>query len=173
MPELLIRLKRHPDRTASLTCIRRDGSRTWQRQRGQIGLVFPPHDLTHYAVEATLGFRHGFYGLIADGWDISDFARPWRRGPIPAEAQTVELIVGFFDAERRNGSSWTESEFNDHARRYVAARRASRSGAGVQVPALTAAQLERVRASRAELLRQWSVIGAGECMELEFQRGGP
>src|SRR3982751_4823753 len=101
MPDLTIRLKRHPDHTASLTCTRRDGSVTWQRQRGSLGAVFPPHDLTHYAVEQTLGFQHGFYGLIADGWAIEDFAKPWPRGPIPPEAQEVELIVGFFDTERR------------------------------------------------------------------------
>src|SRR5207253_2804998 len=64
MPDLTIRLKRHPDHTASLSCTRRDGSVTWQRQRGSLGAVFPPHDLTHYAVEQTLGFQHGFYGLI-------------------------------------------------------------------------------------------------------------
>src|SRR6059058_3092224 len=87
---MLIRFKRHPDGSASLTCVRGDGTSTWQRQQGQLGLVFPPHDLTHYAVETTLGYRHGFYGLIEDGWNIEDFAKPWPRGPIPDEAQEVE-----------------------------------------------------------------------------------
>lgn len=47
--------------------------------------MFPPHDLTHYTVETTFGYRHGFFGLIAGGWDISDFGAPWPRGPLPAE----------------------------------------------------------------------------------------
>ena len=56
-PPLRIRLKRHSDLSASLTLTRRDGSVTWQRQRGSLALVFPSHDLTHYAVESTLGYR--------------------------------------------------------------------------------------------------------------------
>ena len=51
MPGLTIRLKRHPDGSASLTCTRADGSVTWQRQQGQLAIVFPPHDLTHFAID--------------------------------------------------------------------------------------------------------------------------
>jgi hypothetical protein len=52
-------------------------------------------------VETTLSYAHGFYGLIADGWEIADFAAPWPRGPVPHDALEVELIVGFFESERR------------------------------------------------------------------------
>lgn len=98
---LTIRIKRHADGSASLRCSRADGTATWQRQRGGYALVFPSHDLTYYAVETTLGYAHGFFGLIADGWDISDFSMPWSRGPLPPEALEVELIVGLFESERR------------------------------------------------------------------------
>jgi hypothetical protein len=33
---------------------------------------FALHDLTDFAVESTLGFRCGFYGLAAQGWEIED-----------------------------------------------------------------------------------------------------
>src|ERR1700735_2516680 len=85
MPDLLIRLKRAPDGSAALNCIRAGGSRTCQRQPGAQGAVSPAHDLTHYAVETALAYRHGFYGLIADGWEIADFTAPYARGPIPRE----------------------------------------------------------------------------------------
>jgi hypothetical protein len=148
---MIIRFKRHADGSSSLTCIRSDGTSTWQRQRGSLGAVFPPHDLTHYAVETVLGYRHGFYGLIADGWEITDFAKPWPRGAIPAEAREVELIVGFFDTERRSFARMTEEEFNEHGTR-----------------TLTAAEIERVRDSRAELLRRWGALEAGGVLELPF-----
>ena len=90
-PSLSIHLKRHADGSASITLTRADGTVTWQRQKGKLALVFPPHDLTHYAVETTLGYQHAFYGLVADGWDISDFAAPWPRGPVPGEGREVEL----------------------------------------------------------------------------------
>src|SRR4051794_35830439 len=145
MPDLTIRLKRHPDHTASLTCIRHDGTSTWQRQRGGLGAVFPPHDLTHYAVEQTLGYQHGFYGLIADGWDIGDFVKPWPRGAIPGEAQEVELIVGFFDMERMSYSRMTSAEFQEHIENYLASRPAEKRAALGSVSALTNEELQRVR----------------------------
>jgi hypothetical protein len=170
MSDLTIRFKRHPDGSASLTCVRRDGTSTWQRQQGSLGAVFPPHDLTHYAVETTLGYRHGFYGLIADGWEISDFAKPWPRGTIPVEAQEVELIVGFFDTERRSFTQMTEAEFNDHAERYLAARKSIKPGASGTAPRLTAAEIDAVRQCRAEVLRRWGKLAPGETLELSFER---
>ena len=56
MPELLIRIKKKTDGAAALSCIRPDGTTTWQRQDGRLGAFFPLHDLTHYAVETVLGF---------------------------------------------------------------------------------------------------------------------
>jgi hypothetical protein len=167
-PSLTIRFKRHPDASASITGTRRDGSVTWQRQRGQLGLVFPPHDLTHFAVESALGYRRGFYGLLAEGWEITDFAKPWPRGPIPDEALEVELIVGFFDAERRQQVRWTAHEFREHAATYVASRAAMTHEVMPSPRVLTEDELERVRARRDALLAQWHALGAGEEMVLVF-----
>src|SRR2546430_9090725 len=55
MNDLLIRIKKKSDGSAALSCLRADGSVTWQRQNGQQGRFFPLHDLTHYAVETVLG----------------------------------------------------------------------------------------------------------------------
>lgn len=167
-PHLTIRFKRHPDGTASLTCLRADGTSTWQRQNGSLGAVFPPHDLTHYAVETTLGYQRGFYGLIAQGWDIADFVKPWPKGPIPVEAQEVELIVGFFDTERRSVTQMSETEFNDHAKRYVAARKSLKPASLGSAPRLSTEQIDAVRSVRSELLTRWSSLGRGEAMELLF-----
>ncbi len=168
MPELLIRIKRGADGSAALTCVRADGSRTWQKQPGALGSVFPAHDLTHYVVESTLGYRHGFYGLVADGWDISDFAAPWPRGPIPAEAREVELVVGMLDMERMSGAQFSATEFAEHAARYVAASRAGQHG--LHVPPLTDDELARLRAARADALARWAAVPAGGTLELAFDR---
>lgn len=167
--DLTIRFKRHPDGSASLSCVRSDGSTTWQRQTGSHGAVFPPHDLTHYAVETSLGYRRGFYGLIAAGWNIEDFAKPWPRGPVPDEAQEVELIVGFFDTERRSITQMSEAEFNDHAQRFVAAKQSRKAQSlGAPAPRLTLAQIEAVRQCRGELLARWAKLAPGETLELRF-----
>jgi len=50
-----------------LRCIRRDGSETATAMPRQ-GIL--PHDLVHYVAESTLGWRHGFLGMIAAGAHI-------------------------------------------------------------------------------------------------------
>lgn len=168
MPASLdIRFKRHPDGSSSLTLTRADGTVTWQRQNGKLGVHFPPHDLTHFAVETTLGYRAGFYGLVADGWEIADFASPWPRGPIPEEAREVELVVGCFDAERRNVTRWSAAEFNAHAATYASA---ARSAANMVPPVLTDDQIIAVRQARDALFARWHALEAGESMVLEFER---
>ena len=168
VPDLIIRFKKHPDASASITCTRRDGSTTWQRQRGVLGTVFPPHDLTHYAVESTLGFRRGFYGLLAEGWDIDDFAAPWPRGPIPAEAQEVELLVGFFQMDMRSVPAWTAREFAQHAESFVTASVALKHNAIAMPRPMTTDDLARVRSARDALLAQWHALVASEEMILAF-----
>ena len=89
---LTIRIKKNADGSAAISCRREDGSVTWQRQQGAQGRFFPLHDLTHYAVETVLNHRRGFYGLVADGWDLSDFGAPWPRGRMPEDMDPSELI---------------------------------------------------------------------------------
>jgi hypothetical protein len=171
VPDLLIRLKRAADGSAALTCVRADGSRTWQRQTGGLGAVFPAHDLTHYAVETALAYDHGFYGLIAGGWDIADFAAPYGRGPIPREARQVELLIGVFDTQRLMGPGWTPAEVREQGSRYAPASHGARDA--MIVPVLSDTDIERVIAVRAGVLDRWAATGPGETLELEFTRAHP
>src|SRR5215470_10769230 len=141
MPELIVRIKKKTDGNAALSCERADGSVTWQRQEGQLGRFFPLHDLTHYAVETVLGHRRGFYGLVAEGWDLTDFGNK-EKGPIPADADPSELIVGFLDAERASGTRWSAEDCNDKIAVHF-----SQHGEG-RTYRLTDDDLARVRARR-------------------------
>ena len=69
-----------------LRCVRADGSLTWQKQTDRHAAFFALHDLTHFAVETTLGYARGFFGLIAEGWDFEDTGGKGARGPLPPEA---------------------------------------------------------------------------------------
>jgi hypothetical protein len=166
MPDLVIRIKKNKDGSASLACIRDDGSRTWQRQDGKLGAVFPPHDLTHFAIETTLGYQGGFYGLIADGWDISDFSAPFPRGQLPREAREVEALVGVLDLERMTGQRGSSTEINEQVR--FALERAGMS----EPPArqLTDDELSRVRQVRADVFARWWTVEPGRALELHFER---
>jgi hypothetical protein len=148
---LQIEIAKRADGVGVLRCTRDDGSVTWQKQ-AKHGAHFALHDLTHYAVEAALGYRRGFFGLIAEGWDVDDTTGKGARGPLPAEAGEVEQIVGLFDAERGSGMLWTVEEFNEFAPR-----------------ALTVAEIGSVRALRGKLFQRWSEIAPGQKLELKFE----
>jgi hypothetical protein len=165
MPEaqrIVIRIKKGTDGRTALSCTRADGTTTWQRQEGGQAAFFPKHDLTHYAVETTLGKRKGFYGLVASGWDFSDFGSPWPRGKLPPEASIVEAIVGFFDLERSTGAREAASELNR-----VLAEYCEENDLPAQ-PLLTEDDLARVRARRAELFGGWDAVEPGQALEVVF-----
>lgn len=153
MGDLVVRIKKKTDGGAALSCHRADGSVTWQRQDGAQGRFFPRHDLTHFAVETVLGHPRGFYGLVAEGWDVTDFGQPWPRGPLPAEALVTERVVGLLDQERAAGTRWSAEEFNQ--------------GLG-DAFVLTDDDLQRVRERRRVLFALWAELPAGETLELRF-----
>jgi hypothetical protein len=164
MADLIVRMKKHPDGAASLMCVRTDGTNTWQTPKGAQGFFFAQHDLTHYAVETVLGCRQGFYGLLADGWNITDFGAPWPKGPMPAAALVPELIVGFLDMERASGQRWTAAECNEKARLYAESN-------GTAIPfALSDEDLIQIRKKRSELFAQWDEVAPGATLELAFDR---
>jgi hypothetical protein len=147
---LRIDIAKHADGATALRCTRADGSVTWQKQTRHAA-HFVLHDLTHYSVETALGYRSGFFGLIAQGWDADDTTGKGARGPLPPEAVEVERIVGLFDSERGSGTLWTVEEFNAYAPRQ-----------------LTEAEILKVRAMRGSLFEQWFALAPGQKLELQF-----
>ncbi|HEX4681270.1 MAG TPA: hypothetical protein VH277_01105 [Gemmatimonadaceae bacterium] len=165
MPDLVVRIKKKNDGSAALSCTRADGSVTWQRQEGAQGRFFPLHDLTHLAVETTLGFRRAFYGLLAEGWDISQFAEPGIAKRIPAEALLVEVLVSFFDVERATGERASVDDFNWKIDSYYAERGLPRPGFR-----MTDDGLATIRRRIDELFERWSAVRAGDALEIGFER---
>jgi hypothetical protein len=161
---LILQFTKRKDGGALLRCIRDDDSATWQRQDDNRAAFFPLHDLTHYAVETELGFGRGFYGLIADGWEIADTTGKGTRGPLPDEAIEIEYIVGSLGAERSGDSTCTAEEFN-----HLAAAFAKTRGRPEPRP-LTDAELSRVRSRIDELFMRWRALPSGTTLELAFPR---
>jgi hypothetical protein len=159
---LKIRMKKNPDGGRSLACTRADGTVTWQSRQSQQAAFFPRHDLTHFAVETVLAQRNGFYGLLAAGWDLSDFGVPWPRGRIPPEADVSETIVGFLDIERASGERAAADQLNE----LLAARCAEKGYAAP--PRITDESLREIRRKRAELFAQWDAVRPGESLELVY-----
>ena len=159
---IAIRIKKGNDGSATLACTRADGSTTWQRQEGGQARFFPRHDLTHFVVETVLGQRNGFYGLVASGWDLSDFGTPWPRGRLPKEANLVEMIVGFLDRERASGERLPAADLNADLAAFA------RDNGLPEPVQITDADLARIRQRRAELFAAWDAVASGEALELAF-----
>ena len=161
---MLILIKKKADGSAALTCRRADGSVTWQRQEEHQGRFFPRHDLTHYAVETVLDRNQSFYALVASGWELTDFQKPYPKGALPPEALASEVLVGFLDQERGAGVRWSAEEFNRSAASYFAER-------GVPEGCLlTDEQLAGIRGLRSTLFGEWEALQPGETLELSFPR---
>jgi hypothetical protein len=159
---VLIEFTKRPDARAVLRCLRDDGSVTWQRNDDQLALFFPLHDLMHYAVETELGFTQGFFGLLADGWDIAETTGKTARGPLPDEAIEVEYLVAAFSAERAGGTEVTADEFNELAATFA-------RGKGMPSPRrLTDDDLARVRARFDELAIKWRALAEVDTLQLVF-----
>jgi hypothetical protein len=166
-PALRVELTKRADGGAVLRCVRADGTVTWQRQEGKQAAFFPLHDLTHYAVETALGYRRGFLGLVADGWEIEDTTGKGARGALPDEAILVERLVGLLDVERATRGTWTAAEFVEQL---AAVGVEARDGAGRP---LDDDALARVRSRRGELLARWHALAPGAVLALPFHRPAP
>ena len=160
---LRIEFERQRDGAVVFRCTRPDGTSTWQKHAGKAALFFPFHDLTHYAVESTFGFREGFYGLISEGWDIADTGGKGVHGRLPPEALVVEQMVGLFDRERVGGAAaLTADEFNGILQELTD------SSNIISAPVATEAQLQAVRARISELYDGLASLQPGSAMELTF-----
>jgi len=155
---LTIRLKKTADAKPVLTAVRADGTVTWQHSNS----AFPIHDLVHYSVESVLGCSESFFGLVAQGWNFEDFARPWPRGQLPAEAIVTEGLVGEIWRTFLMRESLTASELNA---RVAAHRQQSGLDDG---RAVTDAELAAIRARLAEVAGRWRALATGGTLELSF-----
>jgi len=155
---MLIQLKKGRDGPATLACVRGDGSRTWGKEHP----FFPVHDITHCVVESVLGFDQGFFGLIATGWEIDDFAKPGASRRMPFQAIVAEHVVGVFDRERALLEPMQSPEFNETV---IASLPPAQRDAFTP---LERAQLAQVRALRQALESRWHGLSLGATMEVKF-----
>jgi hypothetical protein len=152
-PCLLIRIKKGKDGPDCLTCLRPDGSSTWQR----VSDFFPLHDLSHLAVETALELADGFYGMVAQGWNLEDFAAPkGERTAFPIVTVPFEDVVMLFQREYREGRFYSVEEMNALF-------------SALPTPwEITSEQAERIRTLLRELAEQWERVQVGESLKAPF-----
>jgi hypothetical protein len=157
MPSLQVNLKKISADQSSFHCRRPDGTDVWSR----VHPFYPHHDLSHFAVESALGLRQGFYGLIADGWDLSDFLEQGAATRLPVEAFWTECVVGVTELLNRN-APLPLGEWQDALDQSVAGQKLApfrRVGAD---------EYARMNSLRFALLARWTALPTGETLALEF-----
>ena len=158
--ELRIQFARRPDGNVILRCTRKDNSVTWQRY-DKHSAFFALHDLTHFAVETVLGLHHGFFGLLADGWDITDTSSKEKRSALPVGSLVAEQVVGLFSGERSGGAPpLSAAAFNANIEQMT--------GLNLEQP-FTELQLTAVRNRIADLHRQWAATPPGATFDLIYE----
>jgi hypothetical protein len=153
-----VELKKGAGGPPAITCVRADGTRTW----GKLHPFLPVHDLTHLAVESVLGFKEAFFGLVASGWEIDEFAAPGASKRAPLEARWAESIVGLFDLERGTGRIWSARELDE-------ALALSLQGQGVTgFRPIAESELADIRRLRSEFTARWDSLAPGDRLAITF-----
>ena len=147
--------KNKPD---TLTCVRADGSCTWEPSH--VGIK---HDLIHYAVETTLGYQEAFFGLVAGGRDMSAFGtKNGEKDVYTAEEGWAESIVGLLQWPSVGGGlPLSDAEL-------LALLTQSCTDAGIPAPAVTTKQRGQIRTQVRDLHQRWDELPDGEALELFF-----
>ena len=155
---MLIRITKGRDGPNTLTCIRDDGSSTWAKVQD----YFPVHDMTHYVVETTLRIPNAFYSLVADGWDITDFAVKGSAKRIPPEANLVEALVSRLQSELLPGHEFTPGSYNEEVLAVL-------EGIGNSCRrTVSEEELNEMRVRLRELMAKWRGLEPGASLEMIF-----
>jgi hypothetical protein len=161
MPRLTFHLKKRADAKAQLILIREDGTHT----RGSIGPsdgYGPVHDLTHYAIEQTLGLDEGFLGLCASGWEISDFEVKGAVARLPREAFFAEVAAGELSRQLFTGQASSLEDF------LWAVDLTMKRQPGTLDPSITQTQFSAVHALIADQWKRWRELDPNGTLELIF-----
>lgn len=153
-----LRITKHADKAHTLLYRRDDGTETWMKADE----FFVRHDLSHYALEKTLGYHTAFMGMLNAGMDIKAFENRSERRSIALTDQAVqaENMANLFLMEQTQGQL---DDFNG-----VLSGSFKDMGTSTSATPLTAGQLDSIRSLLAQLLADWKAMEPGQTITLEF-----
>ena len=165
MPSLTFHLKKRADAAAQLILIRENGTHT----AGAIGpadAYGPVHDLAHFAIEQTLGLSEGFLGMIASGWEISDFEVKGTARRLPADAVFAEVVAGELSRQVLTRQVTSPEEFL-----WAVDVTMKQQSGGFDRPQISVAQFDAIHGLLASEWRRWRELPSNGTLELTFTCG--
>jgi len=156
---MIVRFTKGDGKPDTLTCIRDDGSRTWSPVGAGVGVE---HDLAHYAVETTLGFREAFLGMLEAGRDIDDFGtRDGRKDTYPHEALLAESLVSLVQISVSQTTPLTVAGIQEQLTAVCA-------NSGLGEPDIADGDIDRARVTLLGLMARFRELSPGTSMDLPF-----
>ena len=155
---MLLQLTKNINKPHIIKYIRDNGTNTWMYGDD----FFVRHDLSHYAIEKTLGYTTAFNGMINNGMDIKDFEHREKRKVmhITDEGWYAENMANLFLIEIAQGQL---DDFN-------AVQQGAFESLQTKFPKITLAggMINGIRTYLRELLQKWDELTAGETLELSI-----
>lgn len=155
---MLLQLTKNNGKPHIIKYIRDNGTETWMYSDD----FFIRHDLSHYAIEKTLGYTTAFNGMLNNGMEIKDFEDPEKRMAmqLTEEAFYAENMANLFLMEIAQGNL---DDFNT-------VQQAAFESLGIQFPKITLAggKINEIRSYLRKLLKQWNELPTGETIELSI-----
>lgn len=109
--KLQIEITKEFKKASILNCVREDRTSTYASLYPNLEI----HDIAHFVVETNLKYTNAFYGLLAQGYAISDFQLPPEERPealksknLSAEALVTEHMVNILQTMYKQYNSKTD-----------------------------------------------------------------
>ena len=156
---MIIRLYKGDSSPDRAECVRGDGSRT----ETELSSNCVYHDLAHFAVESRMGFRDGYWGKIADGFDFSAYSLPDEKRPvkISEEGYHAEYLATLVQTAASSGG-WNDA--------YENMLRTASQSAGLPFPdSLPTKKRDAIVDYTKMLYQQWDWLPVNSALELHFR----
>ncbi|HXB44680.1 MAG TPA: hypothetical protein VNV85_11505 [Puia sp.] len=138
---------------------RDNGTQTWMHADA----FFVLHDLSHFALEKTLGYKNAFLGTVNKGVDVKDFENPEKRKQmgLGKEAAYAENMANLFLIELLQGNFDDFNQILNQAFKPMDKQ--------LSVPILSDKEIFSVRTYLQALITQWKQLQSSETMHLDYQ----
>lgn len=138
---------------------RDNGSSTWMKADS----FFIRHDLSHYAIEKTLGYKTAFFGMINRGMEPKDFDDSVKRKLIPitsdacyAENMANLLLMEIVQEPLVDFNGTLKQAFNP-------------IGTAHEAPVLQETELSAIRKLLRQLWWEWDLLPVGQSILLTIE----
>jgi hypothetical protein len=155
---MTLEFKKNEGKKHVISYHRDDGTKEWMHADDFMIM----HDLSHFAIEKTLGYKTAFYGMINRGIELTDFLDKTKREAmdLTSEAAYAESMANLFLMEIWQGRF---ENFNQ-----VQQGTLHTSAPDVQPLNLLNDEIDAIRSCLVRLLHQWQKLQPGESIQLQI-----